>query len=117
MNSKISNESSHVINLKNFINNKYISDLASDCKRFRTFDPITTLYCFLHQALTQCSAKHSLINLNIKRSQLKEKLVSMNTAAYTRAKKRLNESKLFEIACGTGKEIQGRSCNWLWKTS
>lgn len=115
MNSTISNINSQQLNLKNFISKKNLEYLATDCERFRIFDPVSTLYCFLYQVLTQCSSKSALANFNVQRSKLGMKLTSMNTSAFTKAKKRLSESKLLEILRATGKEIDKNASNWNWK--
>ena len=85
---------SHKITLKNFISNDLISSLMDDCKRKRIFDPATTLYCFLHQVLSGCSGIGAVINLNIQRKKEGLKLASINTAAFTCAKKKLSEDRL-----------------------
>ena len=106
---------SHLLNLKNFISNKDINDLCKSCKRFRVFDPATTLYCFLYQVLTQCSSKSSLVHFNVQRSKLGMNLTSTNTSAFTKAKQKLSENKLLKIVQEAGKKIDKQSSSWKWK--
>ena len=106
---------SHKITLKNFISNDLISSLMDDCKRKRIFDPATTLYCFLHQVLSGCSGIGAVINLNIQRKKEGLKLASINTAAFTCAKKKLSEDRLIEIAKKTGEKIDAQTSFWKWR--
>jgi hypothetical protein len=99
----------------NFISRKLINYLCEECERFRVFDPSSTLFCFLFQVINSCSAKSTLLNFNIQRSMNNLKLVSMNTAAYTVAKKRLCEEKLKYIARKIGEDIDNKSSCWRFK--
>ena len=106
---------SHDFSFKNFISKDLIYYLASDCERFRVFDPSSTLFCFLFQVFNSCSAKSSLLNFNVQRAKLGLKTVSMNTAAFIKAKKRLSEVKLKNITTEVGKQIDKKSTMWKFK--
>jgi hypothetical protein len=106
--------SSHQFNLKKIIPDHLINKLGDDCIRFRVYDPITTLYCFLHQSLNNASCKSAVSNLNIQRIKLGMKIISMNTAALTKAKKRLNETTLSNIAKTIGL-ANDKVGNWKWQ--
>lgn len=103
------------LDFKNFISSKDFSSLSDSFERVRVFDPATTLYCFLHQILNQCSCKGALAHLNVHRHNMGLKKVSMNTAAYTKAKKRLSESKIWEVIKKTGERIENSAGAWKWR--
>ncbi len=92
-----------------------INFLCADTKRFRVFDPATTLYCLLFQVLNNCSGKVAIGNLNLIRAQNGLKHVSMSTAALVKAKKKLAELKLKFIACSTGRDIDRKSQKWFYQ--
>ena len=106
--------SCHHFDLKNIISKNVLKILNQDCKRLRTFDPITTFNCFLYQALTQSSCKAAITYLNLNRAKTGLKLISMNTAAYTKAKQRLCVIKLRSIAIQTGQSLEDKSSQWKW---
>lgn len=80
--------------------------------RSRIFDPLKTIQLFLREVTENISLKSVLINFNIDRSKLKEKLVSNNTGAYSRSKKLLPENLLKDL-CLTQKVDD--SDEFLWK--
>ena len=100
---------------KNYISNDLIDYLCSDCKRFRIFDPSSTLYCFIFQVLDRCSSKATLLNFNLNRIKNNLKPSSMNTAAYTKAKNKLCGVKLKYIACNLGDKLSKESKKWMFK--
>lgn len=97
------------------ISKDLIDHLCSDVKRFRVFDPSSTLFCFLYQVINSCSTKTALLNLNLHRVNNKMKKISMNTAAITKAKKRLDSSKLKYIACKLGQREDKKMNCWKFK--
>jgi hypothetical protein len=105
----------HSDSISKFLSNKMINFLCSDTKRFRVFDPATTLYCLLFQVLNNCSGKVALGNLNMIRSRNGLKHVSMCTAALVKAKKKIAEQKLKFIARSTGRKIDVKSQNWFYQ--
>ena len=106
--------SCHHFDLKNIIPKNVLKILNQDCRRLRIFDPVTTFNCFLYQALTQSSCKTAISYLNLTRSKAGLKLISMNTAAYSKAKQRLCAVKLRAIAIDTGKTLEKHSSQWKW---
>lgn len=104
MNSSILSPIRHAFSVSNLIPKRLIDYLCADCQRFRIFDPSTTLYCFIFQVLNTCSCKVALANLNLQRAKIGYKMISMNTAAYTKAKQRLSEEKLKFIATSLGQD-------------
>lgn len=101
---------------KKLIPMAFLTALLAESTRFRVFDPATTLYCFIYQVLSRSSCKNVLIHFNSLRHKEKEKLVSMNTSAFTQAIHRLTEDKLKNIAVQIGLENQAKtSKSWLWK--
>ena len=93
-----------------------INYLCADCERFRTFDPASTLYCFIFQVLNRCSCKVALLHFNTLKSSNNLKTSSMNTAAYSKAKKRLCSVKLKNIALEIGKNISTKTEKWTYKS-
>ncbi|MBC8549325.1 MAG: IS4 family transposase [Candidatus Brocadiales bacterium] len=115
MDSTFSSLVSQHLNIKSFISMQHLSSLIKENTRFRVFDPTTTLYCFIFQILSRCSCKGVIANLNVQRKLSKQKLVSMNTSAYTQAKKRLSESALRDIAFASGQTSDAKAKIWKWK--
>lgn len=115
MKSTTLNNFSHEFSLSNFIPKHLINYLCEDCCRFRIFDPSTTLFCFLYQVVNLCSTKTALLNFNIQRKKNGLKSVSMNSAAYTSAKKRLSKVKLKKIACSLGNSTDKELQTWKYK--
>jgi hypothetical protein len=105
----------HELSFSNFIPKYLINYLCEDCLRFRIFDPSSTLFRFLYQVINSCSSKSTLLNFNLQRNLNGLKLVSMNTASYTAAKKRLCVIKLKLIACRLGENIDESSSSWRFK--
>lgn len=106
---------SQEISFSNLIPKRLIEYLSSDCERCRIFDPSSTLFCFLYQVINSCSGKAALLNLNISRLKNGLRPISMNTSALTKAKKRLCEVKLKNIATELGKGIDKESKLWNFK--
>lgn len=105
----------HNILFKKLISKSLLSQLITSKTRFRIFDPVTTLHLFLYQILRGVSNKGALSYFNVLRLSRGEKTVSMNTAAYTKAKYKLNESVLRKIAISSGGKIDEESKQWFWK--
>lgn len=114
MNATCSELSGHHFNLQKIIPPRLIKKLTDRCVRFRIYDPVTTLHCFLYQVLHQASCKAAVSGLNIQRIKAGLKSISMNTAALTKAKRRLCENTLFKIAKAIGEE-NDQTGNWKWK--
>ena len=109
------NSQSLQLSLKNFIPKQLIDYLCSDCQRFRVFDPASTLYCFIFQVLNRCSSKATLLNFNMRKAENNLKTSSMNTSAYTKAKKRLSSKKLKIIASKVGEKLSNQASKWHYK--
>ena len=110
-----SDKNSQQLSLKTFIPKHLIEYLCSDCKRFRIFDPASTLYCYLFQVMNACSCKTTLLYFNIQRQKLGLKKTSLNSSAYVKAKKRLCLTKLKEILTYTGNKIDESAKPWRFK--
>ena len=106
---------SHDINFKNIFTKDNLETLFKDNSRSRIFDPLTTLYCFLYQVLNQCSSKSAIIHLNMKRLRDKEKTISLNTSAFTKAKQRLCSLKIFDLLILSGQKISKQAKLYKWK--
>lgn len=104
----------HHKQFKNFIPKRYIDLLTASCQRFRIYDPVTTLFCMIQQSLNQSSYKQIVIDLNILRHRHGQKSISMNTAAFCKAKKRLPIELIKKIAIETGQNIEDQSAQWRW---
>jgi hypothetical protein len=115
MNSISSIVGSQSFSLKNFIPHKYIDLLMADCLRIRDFDPVSTLHCFVLQILKNGSCKEALAAFNLCRLKNGLKLVSMNSAAFCKARKKLRQETLKQIALETGKSIEKEASAWKWK--
>lgn len=101
--------------LKNLIPKDLLTKLETEKTRFRVFDPTTTLYLFLQQILRGISCKGVLAGFNLERTSKGIKPISMSTAAFTRAKMRLNEDTIKEIALKSGASLRKKSHEWDWK--
>lgn len=106
---------SQSLNLENFIPSKYLETLMQDCSRVRVFDPVSTLHCFLMQIFNKGSCKEALASFNSTRIKNNLKTTSMNSAAYCKARRKLNTDCLQDIALSTGQEIERKSKEWRWK--
>lgn len=100
---------------KNLISKQLIDYLCADCKRFRIFDPASTLYCFIFQVLNRCSCKVALLHFNCLKLKNNLKTSSMNSAAYSKAKAKLCPIKLKTIAAKMGESIISRTTIWSYK--
>lgn len=107
--------SSHDLNLESFFSKKALENFFEVDSRIRIFDPLTTLYCSLHQAINQCSLKTALISLNIKRIAEKQKTLSLNTSALTKAKQRLCATKIFNLLLESGEKVSNLSNQFKWR--
>jgi hypothetical protein len=107
---------SQSLNLENFIPTKFLNKLMEDCQRVRAFDPISTLHCFMLQVLNNGSCKEALAAFNSVRIKNALKISSMNSAAYCKARRKLNLECLQDIALETGKELEEKAVRWRWKT-
>jgi len=105
----------HTFNLNNFLPKHAIEYLCEGCERFRVYDPASTLYCFLFQVLDGCSAKSALVFFSLQRKRLKLKKISLNTSAFTKAKKRLCESRLKYLVNLTGTLVDDQAKSWRFK--
>ncbi len=100
--------------LLTFIPQHFIDQLIEHSQRIRIFDPVTTLNTFLLQCLEGTSCKAALLNLNILRLTNNLNKISMNTAAYCKARLKLPRKILREIALETGKSIEEGAKPWKW---
>lgn len=106
---------SQSLNLKNFIPHKLLDTLVKSCQRFRVFDPVSTLHCFIMQVHNNGSCKEALAAFNAARLKNGLSPVSMNSAAYCKARKKLNNNCLQDIALTTGKSIEEEAKQWRWR--
>lgn len=106
---------SQSLNLENFIPLNYLETLMQDCSRVRIFDPVSTLHCFMMQIFNRGSCKEALASFNSIRIKNNLKTTSMNSAAYCKARRKLNMDCLRDIALSTGKEIEKKAKGWRWK--
>ena len=102
-------------NFTDFIPKKYQNRLMGNCQRIRSFDPLSTLFCFLFQSLEGHSCKLALTSLNLIRIKHGLKTVSLNTSGYCRARKRLDEKVLKDLVSETGNQLETESSFWRWK--
>jgi hypothetical protein len=93
-------------NLSQSIPKKYLTELMNSTERVRVFDPLKTLQLFLYQIMHQASCRTALSIYHLTNS-----ISSLNSGAYTRAKKRLPEDVLKNIALSTGENKEEK----LWK--
>lgn len=82
-----------------------LSNLMNSCQRVRVFDPLKVLQIFLFQVMNQFSCRSALSVFSLRGS------VSLNSGAYTRAKKRLPEKLLKSIALRTAEQVEAISWN------
>jgi len=75
-----------------------LEELMSSSKRQRIYDPLTTLRLFLIQVFQGQSTKSALSFFNSQRIENGQRMVSMNNSNYCRARKKLDENILKEIA-------------------
>lgn len=109
------NERTITSQFKNIISQKNLENLASDAKRFRVFDPLTTLQYFLFQVLNSASCQTALTHFNAKRIKQRNRPVSLCSSAFTRAKAKLSEKMLFKIAVDSGEFVSKSAKKWKWK--
>lgn len=100
---------------KNFISKKQCFELMKSCSRVRSFDPVSTLHCFLFQCLEGSSCKLALASFNASRVRIGLRTVAMNTSSYCRARKKLCETTLLNLVKETGKETEDKCKEWRWK--
>lgn len=101
--------------LDNFITSKDLVPFFHKKMRNRVFNPFNTLKIFMHQVMSRGSCKCALAKLNAMRLSESEQMVSMNSAAYTKAKARLPLGSLIELVKNKGKEIAKNGHSWKWK--
>lgn len=94
---------------------KFHNKFNSSFERVRIFDPITTLYCFLMQTLLNGSCKTALAFLEAYKHRLNQKPPSKNTAAYSKARKRLDQILMEKIAFYIGQDNLKLTNRWQWK--
>ncbi len=86
-----------------------------DCHRIRVFDPLSTLHCFMLQALSRGSCKEALAAFNAARLKNSMPVVSMNSAAYCKARQKLNVECLEDIALESGRQVETETAAWKWR--
>jgi len=94
----------------NSISDKILEEIMNSSSRNRLFNPLKTLQLFLREVTEGLSLKAVLTNLNIERASSKDKLVSMNTGSYSRAKKALPENLLRKLCFKSN--ISSNDFNW-----
>ncbi|MBT3979799.1 MAG: hypothetical protein HOE90_00520, partial [Bacteriovoracaceae bacterium] len=67
------------------------------------------------QILKNGSCKEALSAFNLSRLKNGLKLVSMNSAAFCKARKKLCQETLKQIALETGKSVEKDASAWKWK--
>ena len=92
------NLKSQDLNLIDRIPKNLLSLLITDETRFRLYDPVTTLYLFGQQILRKLSCREVLASFNLKLRSNPNKIRSLNTGSYCRAKAKLDEEILKKIA-------------------
>jgi hypothetical protein len=87
------------------------------CWLDRVYSPLVTLWVFLAQALSaDHSCRAAVSRLNAHRCSLGQMACSAETSAYCQARKRLPEQFFSEVACQTGRALDGQADpEWLWK--
>ena len=83
----------------------------------RIFSPLVTLWVFLGQVLSaDHSCRAAVARLIAHHAARGQKPCSARTGAYCRARKRLPERFLSEVACAVGRTLDARAQQlWLWK--
>lgn len=104
MNHKNLNLNCQLFNLENFVNPNLINKLQATLKRFRIFDPLTTLNFLVFQSISNKSLKEALDVFQILRTKNKLDNCSNNTSAICQAKSKLDLETVKEIAKETGKQ-------------
>jgi hypothetical protein len=83
-----------------------LCELFNSSQRIRKFDPLKVLQLFIYQIIYNCSCRSALSSFALSHEDL-----SLNTGAYSRAKKRLPEDLLKTIALRAGDKQETP----LWK--
>lgn len=85
--------------------------------RKRVFDPLTTIYAFLSQVASKgSSCEDAVSRVLAERTANNERPCSADTGSYCKARGRLPEGVIVELARETGQELErGASEEWLWK--
>jgi len=85
--------------------------------RKRLFDPMTTAWLFVMQTLdADQSCRQVVSKFLVELSEAGDKLCSLRTGAYCRARKRLSEIFLREAVRGVGSFLtKHQNPSWLWK--
>jgi DDE family transposase len=85
--------------------------------RKRMFDPLTTLYAFLSQAVASkgSSCEDAVSRVLAERVANNESSCSTDTSSYCKARGRLPEQVIADLARETGQELERGACEeWLW---
>ena len=86
--------------------------------RQRLFDPVTTLYAFLSQAVASkdSSCEDAVSRVLAERVAKGESACSTDTSSYCKARGRLPEQVIADLARETGQELDHQAAEpWLWK--
>jgi len=86
--------------------------------RERVFDPLTTLWAFLSQAVAskESSCEDAVSRVLAERVANNQPACSADTSSYCKARGRLTESLISDLARETGQELARKAApEWLWK--
>jgi len=98
--------------LKKIISSKEMSGLINSDTRFRVFDPLTTLHCYIYQIVKSCSCRSTLVYLNSKRKLNNQKPINVCSSAFSRAKRKLSLAVLLNILKSSGSKVSKMGAHW-----
>lgn len=107
------------ISLTKILNTEACQTILSECREFRErlYTPIKTIFMFVKQALSpDKSCKNAVANAVVEQACAGERLASINTGPYCKARKRLPTDTLYNLVRETGKAAAlSAPAAWNWQ--